>query len=229
MFVNLHQNNTACCNSPKGFKDVFPIYTTRVIAIFMDFIADIFLCPSYNTMTNGSIFIELILKSYTTYFSWLMPILNRLCGCSFRYPPALANNICYLGGQQPYPGLILGLRSANERRRYTVTPSLIGWAQTLNQPWYLCTSVQAYTEGRNIYYIVSKLITENAISRRYQQNICHIDALVSHPCEIENIRMSQCVVRMRYMYQEYMFDIISISSRTGDILTHCYYVTHTRW
>ena len=28
------------------------------------------------------------------------------------------------------PGLILGLRPANERRRYKVTTSLIGWAQT---------------------------------------------------------------------------------------------------
>ena len=28
-----------------------------------------------------------------------------------------------------YPGLILGLRPANERRRYKVTPSVIGWAQ----------------------------------------------------------------------------------------------------
>ena len=27
-------------------------------------------------------------------------------------------------------GLILGLRPANERRRYKVTPSPIGWAQT---------------------------------------------------------------------------------------------------
>ena len=27
-------------------------------------------------------------------------------------------------------GLILGLRVANERRRYKVTPSAIGWAQT---------------------------------------------------------------------------------------------------
>ena len=27
-------------------------------------------------------------------------------------------------------GLILGLHSTNERRRYKVTPSLIGWAQT---------------------------------------------------------------------------------------------------
>ena len=28
------------------------------------------------------------------------------------------------------PGLILGLRSANERRRYFVMTSLIGWEQT---------------------------------------------------------------------------------------------------
>ena len=27
-------------------------------------------------------------------------------------------------------GLIFGLHPANERRRYKVTPSLIGWAQT---------------------------------------------------------------------------------------------------
>ena len=33
------------------------------------------------------------------------------------------NPVCKLG-------LILGLRAANERRRYFVTPSLIGWAQT---------------------------------------------------------------------------------------------------
>ena len=152
-----------------------------------------------------------------------MPILNRLCGCSFRYPPALANNICYLGEQQPYPGLILGLRSANERRRYNVTPSLIGWAQTLNQPWYLCTSVQAYTEGRYIYYIVSKLITEMQLVGDINKTY-HIDALVSHPCEIENIRMSQCVVRMRYMYQEYvwnLFDIIPYGRHTDSLLL-CY-------
>ena len=31
-------------------------------------------------------------------------------------------------------GLILGLRPANERRRYKVTPFLIGWARTYNQP-----------------------------------------------------------------------------------------------
>ena len=30
-------------------------------------------------------------------------------------------------------GMILGLHPDNERRCYKVTPSLIGWAQTLNQ------------------------------------------------------------------------------------------------
>ena len=41
---------------------------------------------------------------------------------------------------QDYTGLILGLRPANERRRYKVTPSLISWAQNLHsallQPSY---------------------------------------------------------------------------------------------
>ena len=32
------------------------------------------------------------------------------------------------------PGLILGLRPANKRRRYKVTPPIIGWEQTWNQP-----------------------------------------------------------------------------------------------
>ena len=32
-----------------------------------------------------------------------------------------------------FPGLILGLPLANERRRYFVTTSLIGWAQAKNQ------------------------------------------------------------------------------------------------
>ena len=38
------------------------------------------------------------------------------------------------------PGIILCLRLANERRRYTVTPSLIGWAHTQNDPWIVVQS-----------------------------------------------------------------------------------------
>ena len=38
-------------------------------------------------------------------------------------------------GQGVAAGVFLGLHPANERRRYKVTPSLIGWAQTRNQPF----------------------------------------------------------------------------------------------
>ena len=41
--------------------------------------------------------------------------------------------------QTTCPRLILGLYPANERRRYFVTTSLIGWAQAYNQPWCLWT------------------------------------------------------------------------------------------
>ena len=34
----------------------------------------------------------------------------------------------------PITGLIVGLRPANERRRYFVTTSFIGWAQTYSRP-----------------------------------------------------------------------------------------------
>ena len=34
-------------------------------------------------------------------------------------------------------GIILGMGSANERRRYNVISSLIGWAYTQNDSWIL--------------------------------------------------------------------------------------------
>ena len=37
----------------------------------------------------------------------------------------------------------LGLRPANERRRYIITTSLIGWAQTWNQPCKVCHTIVA--------------------------------------------------------------------------------------
>ena len=40
----------------------------------------------------------------------------------------------YAGGSRLLPGIILGMGSANERRRYYVTPPLIGRAHTQNDP-----------------------------------------------------------------------------------------------
>ena len=51
-------------------------------------------------------------------------------------------------------GLILGLRPANERRRYKVTPSLIGWAQTWNQPCTWCHCLLWISLKDNVHVIV---------------------------------------------------------------------------
>ena len=48
--------------------------------------------------------------------------------------------------------LILGLSSANERRRYELTSSFIGWAQTLNQP---CNSISGAFQSIAGYFLVS--------------------------------------------------------------------------
>ena len=53
------------------------------------------------------------------------------CLCHMAWPGA---NELTLNGTS-LSGLILGLRPTNERRRYFVTTSLIGWAQDENQPW----------------------------------------------------------------------------------------------
>ena len=46
---------------------------------------------------------------------------------------------CNAGRDQRFiPGIILGMGSANERRHYIVTSSLIGWAYNQNDPVYPC-------------------------------------------------------------------------------------------
>ena len=61
---------------------------------------------------------------YTRVVHWNVVILRVDSDTSWQYPYMCYFHIDYVSG------LILGLRSANERRRYKVTPSLIGWAQT---------------------------------------------------------------------------------------------------
>ena len=52
-----------------------------------------------------------------------------VCGKYNKYNvQSLLSNVQWAKGKT-VAGLILGLRQANERRRYKVTPSLIGWAQ----------------------------------------------------------------------------------------------------
>ena len=63
--------------------------------------------------------------------------------CLWHKGPA---SVCMVGRQHGLcwnPGIILCMGSANERQRYNVTSSLIGWAHTEYDPcnqWVLCTS-----------------------------------------------------------------------------------------
>ena len=59
----------------------------------------------------------------------------------------------YLSGACiPISGLIPGLRPANERRRYKVTPSLIGCVQTWNQPCILICATEFPLVHKHIFF-----------------------------------------------------------------------------
>ena len=54
--------------------------------------------------------------------------------CNWYLPFVIIIHLIQISIFDPQSGLILGLHPANERRRYFVMNSLIGWAQILNQP-----------------------------------------------------------------------------------------------
>ena len=53
--------------------------------------------------------------------------------------------------QSRNPWIILGMGSANGKKRYNVTSSLIGWAHTQNDSWKLIQVVYRYVRNTNIY------------------------------------------------------------------------------
>ena len=53
----------------------------------------------------------------------------------------------YISCVLSFTGLILGLRPANERRRYKVTVSPIGRVQISNQPWFMSSTYQWGDQG----------------------------------------------------------------------------------
>ena len=57
------------------------------------------------------------------------PLMCRLTG-NYTELPAVQDHWNYNALEMGVAGLILGLRPVNKRRRYFVTPSLIGWVQT---------------------------------------------------------------------------------------------------
>ena len=110
--------------------------STRYLLIFVEIIIVMFL-----------IIIYIFIYCLFIYLLWLIWLYNNWCCIKiycwfFCYMKCLFINLaiftflsdsCWWLGFT-HPGLIIGLRPANERRRYLVTTSLIGWAQALKQP-----------------------------------------------------------------------------------------------
>ena len=70
-------------------------------------------------------------KAYVSTENWLLSLQNKVLQNSWlNYHNKTNHNqiMCIFDGV--HSGRILGLHPANERRRYKVTPSLIGWVQT---------------------------------------------------------------------------------------------------
>ena len=83
---------------------------------------------------NNSQFLHSVFFLLYYQCKWL-PTLYILCfNVIFRYFIGVPSIICSRNIEWK-AGLILGLRPANGRRRYFVMTSLIGCAQTYNQPW----------------------------------------------------------------------------------------------
>ena len=89
-------------------------------------------------------------------------------------------------GQHGISGLILGLRPVNERRRYKVTPSLIGWAQTWNQP---CIYFR-WEPGRSLMGSVESRIEAWPVLAA-SGSVCRTKTnIISSTCTVQLLRIS---------------------------------------
>ena len=70
----------------------------------------------------------------------------------------------YMGMQWLHRADSVGLRTANDRRRYKVTPSLIGWAQTENRPCYMAIA-DISTENRDVswYHVMLSIMASEVV------------------------------------------------------------------
>ena len=72
-----------------------------------------------------------------------LPLFGRLkpvTGALYRYLWVVSGPMVE-PSQSRLPWIILGIRAANERRRYNITSSLIGWAYTQNDLWIASTNL----------------------------------------------------------------------------------------
>ena len=95
----------------------------------------------------------------------------------------------YTGGNRYTTGIIPGIGSANERRRYIVTSSLVGWTHTQPDPWP--EPLRLYLRQSNFNHM-SVMLFQVTVTRLFVQqlvktnNIANINALAHYWPEIQH-------------------------------------------
>ena len=133
-------------------------------------------------LTFSPEFSVLKLRELTCWSHWLSNGTQIRFLCTRSYNPLTVH--------KPSSWLILGLLPVNEKRRYKVTPSLIGWSQTQNQPclfppltWGLALSSAMLIgplptpTSRNRWAVRTTGSAQAACNRPYCNGIRHITVM----------------------------------------------------
>ena len=102
-----------------------------------------------------------------TSYHFLLPHAVCIIYFSWQPHPRLIYLITFIT-----PGLILGLRPANERRRYFVTTSRIGWAQDYNQPCYTVSYINVILAWLGIAFTYCFTNCSNVLKLAWNISVC---------------------------------------------------------
>ena len=111
-------------------------------------------------------------------------------------------------------GIILCMHPANERRRYDVTWSLIGWAHAQNGPWECADDVPSrqglHTHAHQCNVIISNVTTINTATpsnEHLKYNFSHTRIVPTLPKQIhyQYIKKSSHGFLVRYLLQVSVF------------------------
>ena len=107
----------------------------------------------------------------------------------------------------------LCLRPANKRRRYKVTPSLIGWAQTQNQSWNV--SLLTWLVSNKQRWL-KHVVLETACAQRAPKTVSIVDCLVN----LLSNELYQCPDNIRKVHLVGFLNVLASSVLEGIYLRH---------
>ena len=127
---------------------------------------------------------------HTMLFLWGKEPYNNIKIDKSRTLRHLLNKEGYFFSLTPYAsGVIPGLRPANERRRYFVTTSLIGWTQTQNHPCACCALwLMWHYSHRRVNMMVS-----DGLAPIWSQNICNRGDNSTTPGNVKTVLLNEYI------------------------------------